>query len=150
MQHSISLAVAVLSMVAGGPPDRVPTPIPAPAQDPRSLWDISTKLTLMGGDGCPCINARFTNLGPGTSTAFNFQVTQQKFLPAQKRYGAATVLNPTIAGPVPALAGTKYWQTNYWLTLESGSKYLFKIIYSPTLIDRTLTNHNVEITYTVP
>ena len=150
MQHSISLAVAVLSMVAGGPPHRVPTPIPAPAQDPRSLWDISAKLVLMGGDGCPCINVRFTNLGPGTSTAFSYQVTQQKFLPAQKRYGAATTLNTLANGAVPSLASTKYWQTNYWLTMESGTKYLFKIVYSPTLIDRSLTNHNVELTYTIP
>ena len=149
MQHSISLAVAVLSMLAGGPPDRVPPPVPAPVQDPRSLWDIGAKMVVMGGDGCPCLNVRFTNLGPGTSSAFSYQVTQQKFLPAQKRYGAATALNAT-ATAVPGLGATKYWQTNYWPTMESGAKYLFKIIYAPTLIDRTLTNHNIEITYTIP
>ena len=124
-------------------------------------FDIAARLLVFGGDGCPCLNVRFTNLGPLGSTAFLFQVTQQKFLPAERRYGAPTALksyetfreapgNPLEDGKVPALAATKYWQTNYYPSMESGSKYLFKITYSPSLIDMNSANHNIEITYTVP
>jgi hypothetical protein len=116
----------------------------------RYPFDIQAKLTLMGGDGCPCLNVRFTNLGPENSKAFNYQVTQSKWLAGQKRYGTPVALNQFSEGAVPALAINGYRQKNFFLKLDSGSTYLFKVVYSPALNDANATNHNVELKYSLP
>lgn len=116
----------------------------------RFPFDIQAKLTLMGGDGCPCLNVRFTNLGPDSSRAFNYQVTQSKWLVGQKRYGTPVPLNKLSDGAVPALVINGYRQKNFFLKLDTGSTYLFKVVYSPTLNDANAANHNVELKYSLP
>ena len=148
--RNISLVTAVLAL-DGSRGDFVPTGVPLmAAADQRPANDLSARLVVIGGDGCPCLNIRFTNQGPGPSPSFAYQVSQQKWLVVGKKYGAAKMLNSLAEGAVPGLALSGTWQKNYWLALEPGAKYLFKVVYSPALNDGNNSNHNVEVTFTTP
>jgi hypothetical protein len=120
------------------------------AEQTRYPFDIQAKLTLMGGDGCPCLNVRFTNLGPDSSKAFNYVVTQSKYLVGQKRYGTPVPLNKLSDGAVPALVINGFRQKNFFLRLDGGSTYLFRVTYSPVLTDANSANHNIELKYSFP
>jgi hypothetical protein len=129
------------------------TPLPAPGpaiQAQRYPFDIAAKLQLMGGDGCPCLNVRFTNLGPAGSPRFTYQVVQYQWLAPQKRYATGKDLNTQSEGAVPVLGPAASWQKSYPLTLETPSSYLFKIIYTPPLNDGNLANHSVQLRYVFP
>lgn len=146
---NIGLATAVLTLDGGSRADLLPTPVPLMAvADQRTANDLSARLLLVGGDGCPCLTLKFTNLGPGPSPSFAYQISQQKLV--GKSYGAARMLNSLAEGAVPGLPLTGTWQKLHWLVLEHGAKYRFKVVYSPVLNDLNNSNHNVEITYQVP
>jgi len=150
LRRSAGLAAVALCLSGWTPAEFVPVRVALAAQPDQHVYDLSARLQMIGGDGCPCLNLRFTNLGPSASTAFNFQVTQQKWIVGQKRYGAVQALNAMADGAVPLLAPARDWQKNYNLNLESGSRYLFKIKYSPTINDANNANHNIELTFTLP
>src|SRR5688572_12873280 len=86
------------------------SPVPVPLADlQRYSFDIAAKLQLVGGVGCPCLNLRFTNLGPSRSTGFTYQVVQYKWLATEKKYGTGMDLNTQGEGAVPALGTTASW-----------------------------------------
>jgi hypothetical protein len=116
----------------------------------RSAFDVAAKLQLSGGDGCPCVTVRFTNLGPDSSRAFTYQVVQYKWIIAEKRYEAGVALNTLRNGAVARLKPTGSQQTTYPLKLDSGSTYLLKLEYTPALRDANSANHNIELKYSFP
>jgi|GEM_PF-2562067 len=127
------------------------SPFPVPLADlQRYSFDIAAKLQLVGGEGCPCLNLRFTNLGPSRSTGFTYQVVQYKWLATEKKYGTGMDLNTQGEGAVPALGTTASWQKNFALSLETPSSYLFKILYIPPLMDGNPGNHNIQLRYAFP
>ncbi len=116
----------------------------------RAPFDVTAKMQLSGGDGCPCVTARFTNLGPDSSRAFTYQVVQYKWLPSEKRYEAGVALNTLRDGTIRPLKATGSEQKTYFLKLDSGSTYLLKLEYTPALRDGNNANHNVELKYSFP
>jgi hypothetical protein len=116
----------------------------------RASFDIAAKLQLSGGDGCPCVTVRFTNLGPDSSSAFSYQVVQYKWLVTERRYEAGVALNTLREGTIPRLKATGSQQKTYALKLDSGSTYLLKLEYTPGLKDGNNANHNVELKYSFP
>ena len=113
-------------------------------------FDVAAKLQLSGGDGCPCVTARFTNLGPDSSRTFSYQLVQYRWLVAEKRYEAGVALNTLREGAIPRLKPTSSQQKTYILKLDSGTTYLFKLEYTPALRDGNNANHNVELKYSFP
>lgn len=116
----------------------------------RSSFDVAAKLQLSGGEKCPCVTVRFTNLGPDSSRTFRYQVVQYKWLAAEKRYEAGIALNTLREGSIPGLKPTGAQQKTYFLKLDSGSTYLLKLEYTPALSDGNNANHNVELKYSFP
>jgi hypothetical protein len=116
----------------------------------RGAYDVAAKLQLSGGDGCPCLTVRFTNLGPDSSRAFTYQVVEYKWLAAEKRYETGVALNTLREGAIPGLKPTGSQQKTYFLKLDSGATYLLKLEYTPALNDGNNANHNVELKYSFP
>jgi len=116
----------------------------------RAPFDVAAKLQVSGGDKCPCVTVRFTNLGPDSSAAFSYQVVQYRWLASQKRYETGVAMNTLREGAVLGLKPSGSRQNTYFLKLDSGSTYLLKLEYTPALLDGNNTNHNVELKYSFP
>jgi hypothetical protein len=116
----------------------------------RAPFDVAAKLQVSGGEKCPCVTVRFTNLGPDSSSAFSYQVVQYRWLASEKRYETGVALNTLREGAVLRLKPAGSRQNTYFLKLDSGSTYLLKLEYTPALLDGNNANHNLELKYSFP
>jgi hypothetical protein len=93
---------------------------------------------------------RFTNLGPDSSRSFAYQLVQYRWVAGDRRYESGLPLNSLREGAVGSLMPSRSQQKTFPVRLDSGVTYLFKLEFTPALVDANYSNHTVELRYSFP